>query len=260
MELETQYYLISGLCYPLIYWAVRGTLVTPWTRVEDASLASTIRGVLLSTILLVISRSYASWARYEARRRQLNCAPLARAPIRDPILGLDFLLRSIAEVRRHHYLDFWNSTFKMFGSNTFMIKVLGRNVVMTDEPENLKTILSKSFEDFPIGGIRLDAVTPVLGKASIFSSNGDEWHKARAFIRPSFVRNQVADLAVFDRHAANLAARFPADGETFNLKELLQFMTMDISTDFDAGTLDQPVEGSLARGPAVPGGLRLVEH
>ncbi len=116
-----------------------------------------------------------------------------------------------------------------------MIKILGRNMVMTDDPENVKTILSKQFENFPIGGVRLHAVLPILGKASIFSSNGGEWQKARAFVRPSFVRSQVADLAVFDRHIDNLFARFPADGEIFDVKDLLQFMTMDVSTDFMLG-------------------------
>ncbi len=158
-----------------------------------------------------------------------------RAPLKDPILGLDFLLQGLAAVKTHHVLDFYNDAFQRFGSGTFMIKVLGRNVVMTKDPENLKAVLSKSFEDFPVGGIRLDAVAPVLGKASIFSSNGEEWHKARAFIRPSFVRNQVADLAVFDRHVENMVALFPADGETFDLKRLLQLMTMDVSTDFMLG-------------------------
>ncbi len=214
---------------------VHGTLVTPWAGVEDASLASTIRGLFLSAILFALSRNYATWAAYEERRRRSHCAPIKRAPTKDPILGLDFVLKCIAEVKKHRYLDFYSSTFKMFGSNTYMIRVLGRNMVMTDDPENLKTILSKQFEDFPIGGIRLHAVIPILGKASIFSSNGGEWQKARAFIRPSFVRNQVADLAVFDRHIDNLFARFPADGETFDVKELLQFMTMDVSTDFMLG-------------------------
>ncbi len=235
MDGEIQYYALSALCYPLMYWAVHGTLVTPWVGAEEASLASTVRGLLLSTLLLVVSWNYAGWAQYEARRRQLNCGPIKRAPLRDPVLGIDFLLESLASLRKHHILDFYTETFKRYRATTYTTKVLGRTVLMTDEPENLKAILSKKFEDFPIGGIRLDAVVPVLGKASIFSSNGEDWHKARSFLRPSFVRNQVADLPIFDRHIQNMLARIPADGETFDMKNLLQAMTMDVSTDFMLG-------------------------
>ncbi|KAH8886862.1 cytochrome P450 [Thozetella sp. PMI_491] len=137
-------------------------------------------------------------------------------------------------MREYRMPHFYKQSFERFG-NTYYVNLLGRTILMTNEPENLKTILSKKFDDWPIGGPRLYAVRPILGEKSIFSSNGQDWHDARALIRPSFVRNQVADLACFDRHIGNLMDRIPKDGSTFDMKQLLQALSMDASTDFMLG-------------------------
>jgi len=54
-------------------------------------------------------------------------------------------------------------------------------------------------------------------------------------IRPSFVRDQVADLKCFDRHITNMLNSVPAEGSTFDMQNLLMAMTMDSSTDFLLG-------------------------
>jgi cytochrome P450 len=106
---------------------------------------------------------------------------------------------------------------------------------MTNEAENIKTILGTKMEDWPIDGPRLLSTLPVLGPDSIFTSNGEPWHRARAMLRPSFVRDQVADLHSFDRHIKNMLAAIPKEGATFDIQSLLLNMTMDSSTDFLLG-------------------------
>lgn len=54
-------------------------------------------------------------------------------------------------------------------------------------------------------------------------------------IRPSFVRDQVADLKCFDRHITNMINSVPTDASTFDMQKLLLAMTMDSSTDFLLG-------------------------
>ena len=103
---------------------------------------------------------------------------------------------------------------------------------MTNEPDNVKAMLSTQFDDWPIGGTRLQTTTLALGPHSIFSENGAEWARARALIRPSFVRNQIADLECTDRHVDNFLRRLPRDGSAVDLQTLLYMFTMDVSTDF----------------------------
>lgn len=90
-----------------------------------------------------------------------------------------------------------------------------------------------NFDVWPIGGVRQRTIAQVLGPRAIFTTNAAEWAHARALIRPSFVRNQIADLACTDRHVDNLLARLRArPGETLDLQALFYMFTMDTSTDF----------------------------
>jgi cytochrome P450 len=54
-------------------------------------------------------------------------------------------------------------------------------------------------------------------------------------IRPNFVKSQLANFDIFEKHFSNLLACVPNDNSTFDLRELLQKLTMDISTDFLLG-------------------------
>lgn len=92
--------------------------------------------------------------------------------------------------------------------------------------------MASDFDNFAIAGPRLYGILPGVGPRSIFTTNGQAWHDTRAKIRPSFVRDQVADLECFNRHIGNLIRAIPKDGRTFDLQELSMAMTMDSSTDF----------------------------
>ncbi|KAK4145387.1 glycosyl hydrolase family 76-domain-containing protein [Dichotomopilus funicola] len=161
-------------------------------------------------------------------------AERAAYPHKDPILGLDAFFDSLRALSSHSLLDLYAQRFASCGS-TYSMTALGSSVLVTNEVENIKTILGTNMVDWPIDGPRLYCTLPVLGPNSIFSSNGAAWHKARAMLKPSFVRNQISDLKCFDRHIRNMLATIPADGVTFDLQSLLFDMTMDSSTDFMLG-------------------------
>ncbi|KAM0146438.1 hypothetical protein ACHAQE_010734 [Botrytis cinerea] len=62
-------------------------------------------------------------------------------------------------------------------------------------------------------------------------------------LRPNFVRSQVADLSVFERHIQKLIKRIPANGDTVDLSKLFFMLTIDSATEFLFGesteTLDE---------------------
>ena len=155
-------------------------------------------------------------------------------PHRDWLFGTDFLFESLEALKQNRLLDLTTDRFRRLGS-TYYCVALGSWLCMTDEPENIKAVLSTKFDDWPIAGPRLLAVLPVVGKKSVFSSNNHDWQHARAMIRPTFVRDQVADLKCFDRHISHLIAHIPKDGSVVDLQRLVQAMTMDSSTDFMLG-------------------------
>ncbi|KAL2263627.1 hypothetical protein VTK26DRAFT_5890 [Humicola hyalothermophila] len=189
-------------------------------------------GITVLSVKLVVSliRKY----RFERRAHALGCGRVAVYPHKDPILGLDGFLEGLRAFNSHKLLDFYGSRFAKCG-NTYYSMTLGKWVIMTCEVENIKAILGPNMDDWPIDGPRLFSALPVLGPDSIFTSNGETWHRARSMLRPSFVRDQVADLKCSNRHVDNMLAAIPADGVTFDMQDILSDMTMDLSTDFLLG-------------------------
>ncbi|KAF7548761.1 hypothetical protein G7046_g8566 [Stylonectria norvegica] len=202
--------------------------------------------ILLSAPLTLFSRSQHYWLR---QMRVHKTSPAAVYPHRDRLLGTDWIVDMARAARTHSILQTWQRLFASVGS-TYWAHNVGAWIVMTNEPDNVKALLSTRFEAWPVGGVRQKVIVMALGPRGIFAVNGREWQHARAMIRPSFVRNQIADLECTRRHVDNFLRRIPRDGAAVDLQELLYMFTMDVSTDFMFGystrTLVKPSPDALA--------------
>jgi len=223
-----------ALTVPLSAWGLQRAYSSLIADNSHVTLSSYIFFAVLSFIAIRTNLSLVSKYRFQCRARAQGCGSAAVFPHKDPILGLDAFAGALSALKEHKLYDFYASRFASSGNTYYMIS-LGRWLLMTNEAENVKAILGTKMDDWPIDGPRLLATLPVLGPDSIFTSNGDGWHRARALVKPSFVRDQVADLGCFARHVGNLMAAIPADDTTFDLQTMLLDMTMDSSTDFLLG-------------------------
>lgn len=185
-------------------------------------------------IALVAQRAFYRKHAISKTARKNGCKPANALPQRDPVLGLDVFYRTIKSVGKGRIIQEWHEWFLKNG-NTFTTKCLGTKTFFINDPENIKTVLTREFENFPIRGPRLTATLLLVGKNSILSTNGKEWHDARALIRPTFMRNQLADLAIMDRHVDYLLDKIPTDGSTVDMQRLFYMLTMDSSTEFMLG-------------------------
>lgn len=185
------------------------------------------------------------WIRHRFAARH-GCQPVARSLNREPFLGLDMIPGLLRAIREHTLLERTHGYYRACG-NTFRLKELHRRAIMTIEPDNIKTVLSLKFEDYGIG-YRLDAFKPLLGEG-IFDTDGDHWASSRALIRPSFTRDQVADLTALEDLIQDLLLLLPRDGETtVDLMDLFFRYTIDSATEFlfgkSVGTLKKPAARS----------------
>jgi hypothetical protein len=183
--------------------------------------------IIFAAPIFIYSRSRHYWLR---RQRIYGTEPAAVYPHRDP-LGVDFMLNMVKAIKEHQLLETWNEMFARLGP-TFWHQATGSWAILTIDPDNLKAVLSTKFQDWVIGGVRQKSLLLTIGPHSIFAVNGKEWQTTRALIRPSFTRNQVADLECQDRHVERFLARIPKDGSTVDLQSLLYLLTMDSATDF----------------------------
>ncbi|KAI4122148.1 MAG: hypothetical protein LQ338_005978 [Usnochroma carphineum] len=162
--------------------------------------------------------------------------------------GLSFLVQFRSSVSADECLKFCNNTFVRIckaRKNPYTVEatVAGQRIIFTADPENVKAILATQFWNFEKGEKFRNDWVDMLGH-SIFNSDGQEWHNARARLRPVFSRERISDLECFERHVQNLLPLFGTDGQTVNVKDLFLRFTLDVSADFTLGanleTLKRP--------------------
>ena len=97
---------------------------------------------------------------------------------------------------------------------------------------------------------------PRLGRG-IFSADGKQWEHSRALLRPQFVRDQVSDLDLEERHLQNMLKALPVgrDGWTYvtDIQTLNFRLTIDSATEFLFG---ESVDSQLAALPDHDGSLK----
>ena len=74
-------------------------------------------------------------------------------------------------------------------------------------------------------------MTPLLGEG-IFTTDGAAWQHSRDMLRPNFVRTQIGDIDMFEKHVQNVIRAIPRDGSVINLHDLFFNMSLDIATEF----------------------------
>ncbi|KAF2852748.1 cytochrome P450 52A12 [Plenodomus tracheiphilus IPT5] len=192
----------------------------------------------LSPLLVILTGaalSYLIYTRvtlYLARQRFIkenNCQPCTAVFHKDPILGLDVLRMNAYNTKHLIVLQENLKRFEKMG-HTYHNRLVNKPMIITCEPENVKTILSIKFKDYSLAH-RQEAFGPLLGHG-IFNADGERWANSRALLRPNFVRDQVADLEAFERHFKLMLKLIPRDGSTVDLQELFFMLTIDSATEF----------------------------
>jgi cytochrome P450 len=149
------------------------------------------------------------------------------------LLGLLEILQLVQALKKNYFLKYVEGLFGKYG-NTFAYNTIGTQAIWTMEPENIKACLSTQSQDFEVGATRHNTLIPLLGH-SILTTDGSQWAHHRAMIRPNFVKSQLVNVDIFEKHVSNLLACIPQDNSTFDIRDLFQKLTMDISTDFLLG-------------------------
>ena len=193
---------------------------------QDATVAAVILVLLYTTYWQLTVGS-----RRRAIIREKGCLPIKRYPTKDPILGIDLFRTNVQNFKDKIFLESIRQRFEDMGCSTFQFPSLGRQLVTTIEPENLKTIQALNFKQWSLGYRRKVAFTPLLGRG-IFTTDGGDWQHSRELLRPNFNRSQVRDLDSFETYVSNFIDAIPRDGSTVDLQDLFFRLTIDSATEF----------------------------
>jgi cytochrome P450 len=144
--------------------------------------------------------------------------------------GAAFWWGQIKAIKSHRLLPFMAHSFKEVEAHTRHHVVLGTEWLITQDPENVKAVLSTNFGEWSIGQQRIKEMSSFLGYG-IFVNEGAEWKHSREMLRPCFEKKLVANTQVLERHTQRLFALLPQDGQTVDLQPFLHDLAMDIATD-----------------------------
>tara|TARA_R110002060_G_scaffold56436_1_gene66771 strand:- start:591 stop:1154 length:564 start_codon:yes stop_codon:yes gene_type:complete len=155
---------------------------------------------------------------------------------------------------KHRNLETWNRWFTTSTGEkryTMEAKPVGRRLVFTADPENIKAILATQFTDYGKGEPFHREWSDFLGD-SIFTTDLDQWHSSRQLIRPQFVKDRVSDLDVFETHVQVLMKQIIEGGKRYDgtrggeidVSDLFFRYTLDAATHFllgrSVGSLELP--------------------
>lgn len=189
----------------------------------------------LSLIALFLAyRAYwevTTGAKRRALQKKHGCLPPKKWQAWDPVLGLDRIYALRKAFHEHRLLEWWTKGFSDTKAHTVVACIMGQKIFLTDDPENVKTVLATNFDAWSLGQDRIDQMTSYLGKG-IFTTEGAAWKHSREMLRPCFERSQVADVSIMEKHTNRLIERIPKDGTTIDLQPVFQNFTLDVATEF----------------------------
>ncbi|CAF3492236.1 unnamed protein product [Fusarium graminearum] len=158
----------------------------------------------------------------------------SKVPVKDPIVGFDFLYKVFFGKAPERYLDSTWQAFKEMGT-TYIERRWSWQCVYTCDPHNLKHILASACEDFDLPEFRTSVIGHVFGQG-IFVLSGHTWKHARAVLRQSFRKgNPTPFLETLERNFQAFSKHVPTDGSAFDLQPLFLAFAMDVSTEFLMG-------------------------
>lgn len=108
-----------------------------------------------------------------------GCKLVYQIPQSERIIGYGYFKKQMEAARNERLLETRLKRYEAYGT-TWSSTAMGRVVINTIDPENIKAVLAINFNDFGLGP-RLHTFGPFLG-AGIFTTDGAHWEHSRVCI------------------------------------------------------------------------------
>ncbi|PVH93376.1 putative cytochrome P450 oxidoreductase/alkane hydroxylase [Periconia macrospinosa] len=133
----------------------------------------------------------------------------------------------VRQYQAQNVLSYFLNLFKVYG-DTFVSRVLWLDIVVTCEPENIKQILQRRFDDFDIAPLRRHLFLPITPHG-IFNCDGAEWIVVRKIFRTQFADTRaIVDLNMMEDHFQRMLERIPQDGQAVDLQNIFIRLITDV--------------------------------
>lgn len=148
------------------------------------AVAAIILGSIGWTLAKTLLPSTHSRTTHKPNGETLKPQPARRYPHWDPFMGLDLLAVFTYGVMEDKFLETAARLVRNYGGPSYTVayNFLGKPVIATFEPRNIKELLSTRFGDYVHGEDRLNTLRPLLGDG-IFNCTGETWRVSQPLCR-----------------------------------------------------------------------------
>ncbi|TKA72875.1 hypothetical protein B0A55_06648 [Friedmanniomyces simplex] len=216
---------------------------------------------LVALVLYKVVSMVVESQRQAAKAKQLNCQDAPMLPELG-FLGYKGVQQMMKADKENLFpdmlVDRHNKMSELTGRpcSTYQFHTLGQSQYFTSDPKNIQHMLAHQFADYDLGPARRGNMIRTLGDG-IFVQDGAAWEHSRALLRPNFVREQISDLDMEERHVQNLIRVLPvqSDGWTAetDIQTLFFRLTIDAATEFLFG---DSVDSQIAESKTDSGGKK----
>ena len=168
--------------------------------------------------------------------RRLHCTIPPRYPQKIPYVGSDLINILDRSRQRGALFSKLQQLFRAYGK-TFQATIWGQTIVYTIDAANVQVVHTREFKSFGVEPIRKTVNQGWMGDG-IFVSDGPIWKHSRTLLRPTFSKEQFADLLGLDVHVKRLLALVPRDETTVDLQLLFQRLVSLVALFHICGLLD----------------------
>jgi len=203
--------------------SLKGVRVSPWL----------ISTVVLGAAPLVFAAHVLVDGRLQQRKaNRLGARLIPRLQGKWPG-NLDKLVNMVMRSENEYLGRHLEDEMKVLGP-TINFRFFWEDLIMTTEPQHIKTILATDFDNYVKGAKFREAADSVLG-TGVFNSDGEIWKLHRTMTRPFFTQDRISHFDIFDRHADHAIAlakeRFRA-GLAIDFQDLISRFTLDSASEF----------------------------
>lgn len=190
-----------------------------------------ITTVVLTGLCITIASYLLKVQLLRARARSNGCRPAPRYKHWDLLFGIDEVVSTWKAMKEHRYLPELHKRYQEYGKTYESLK-FGVVNVHSIEPDNIQCVWSTKADDWGVQPVRLAPMAPFCGRGFI-STDGHDWERSRAMLRPSFNRASISDLSPLEASLQELMQHIPHDGATVDLSTLFEkFVNRPFSRQF----------------------------
>ncbi|EGN93507.1 hypothetical protein SERLA73DRAFT_163545 [Serpula lacrymans var. lacrymans S7.3] len=182
----------------------------------------------------IVFTVYLAWTQRSHRRRAMIMGARAVPRVQGKWIGnMDVLIELVTKGDDDYIGQVMHEHMVAYGP-TINLNILWEDVIMTAEPNHIKTILATDFNNYEKGEKFRDTARSVLG-TGVFNSDGETWKFHRTMTRPFFNRDRISHFDIFDRHANKTVSlmkdRFNS-GHAIDFQDVISRFTLDSATEF----------------------------